>query len=312
MVNADLICEGRNLIETIKDRWIEDRLVIFLKETPTEGIFGLSIEVTVVESHVQIIGQRCGKLVSLVNKLIGVVRGICLPAAKSLALGNNACPKVCDDSEIVSAATKCKVQVWVDLLAYIDYSRVGQHELGVDVVSFNSPYSPSIVAMGLETNAHLVLKNIVKSQSEFGSKRGQSAPDCVPGQSDISCPAAKVAQVEWLESSICISEDQSWSKVGLNVVVQQSDMVYPHEVDGDSADRVGCIAVSGMPTALDGNLAAILNRDLENSGYLDGITRLHTASWLNSLSFGIPDCKVWVVVAWMKYRRELSAQLLAL
>lgn len=89
-------------------------------------------------------------------------------------------------------------------------------------------------------------------------------------------------------------------------------MIYPHEVNGDSTDRIGCIAVGGMTTALDGNLALVFNCDLKNSCYLVRVTWLHAASGLDFLRFGVPYCKVWVVGARMKDGRKLNAQLFTL
>lgn len=89
-------------------------------------------------------------------------------------------------------------------------------------------------------------------------------------------------------------------------------MIYSHEVNRDTANRIGCIAISGMTTALDGHLALILNCDLKNSGYLSCVTWLHAASGLDFLRFGVPYSKIWVIGAWMKDGGKFNAQLLAL
>lgn len=162
------------------------------------------------------------------------------------------------------------------------------------------------------TRSHLVLKHIVQGQSVFGAKSRQSSPDGEAGQSDVSCPAAEVDQVEWLQGGVRISEDQSWSKVGLGVVVQQPNVIYPHQVNRDSAHRIRRIAVYGMTTAFDSNLALIFNSDFEDSGNLGRVTWLHATGGLDFLCFGIPDGKVWVIGARMKGGGKLLAQLLTL
>lgn len=96
------------------------------------------------------------------------------------------------------------------------------------------------------------------------------------------------------------------------MVVQQPDVIDPHEVNRDTANRIGCIAIGGMTTAFDGHLALILNCDLENSGYLSCVTWLHAAGGLDFLRFCVPYCKVWVIGSWVKDTWKLYSQLLTL
>lgn len=124
VVDLNLIRDGRNLVETVKDGWIEDGLIVFLIEIPTERVLRLSVIIAVVKCHVQIVGQCSCELISLVNELVGVVRGIRLSTTESLALGNNSSSEVGDDAKIVTTTTKGKVQVRVCLFIHIDDGRV--------------------------------------------------------------------------------------------------------------------------------------------------------------------------------------------